>query len=297
LTAAGFTNLLTATRSELDLRDAAAVDTWFSRHRPRYVLHAAGTVGGIQANASRPADFLYDNVMMQATVLRAAHQAGTEKLLYLGSSCVYPRDCPQPIKEEYLLTGPLERTNEAYAIAKIAGVKACQAYRAQFGARFISAMPTNVYGPGDHFDLVNSHVLAAMIRKFDDARRQGDRHVTLWGTGKPRRELLFVDDLADACLFLLENYDDPAPINVGTGRDLAIAELGELVREVVYPEAEIRFDPSRPDGTPRKVLDLTRLHALGWRHRVELAEGIRLTYKWYCESKHEKRTPAQIKAK
>jgi GDP-L-fucose synthase len=284
LTAAGFTNLQRAPRSELDLRDPLAVETWFSRHRPRYVVHAAGTVGGIQANASRPVDFLHDNVMMQATVLRAAHQTGSEKLLYLGSSCVYPRDCPQPIKEEYLLTGPLEKTNEAYAIAKIAGIKSCQAYRAQYGARFISAMPTNVYGPGDHFDPVDSHVLAAMIHKFDDARRRGERQVTLWGTGTPRRELLFVDDLADACLFLLENYDDPMPINVGTGCDLAVAELAELVREVVYPQAEIHFDASRPDGTPRKVLDLSRLSALGWRHRVELPEGIRRTYRWYCEN-------------
>jgi GDP-L-fucose synthase len=283
LASAGFTNLLTVPRGEVDLRDQAAVDAWFERHRPRYVVHAAGTVGGIQANASRPVDFVYDNVMMQATVLRAAHRTGTEKLLYLGSSCVYPRECPQPIKEEYLLTGPLEPTNEPYAIAKIAGIKSCQAYRTQYGASFISAMPTNVYGPGDHFDLVNSHVLAAMIRKFDDARRRGDRQVTLWGTGTPRRELLYVDDLADACLFLLENYDAAAPINVGTGQDLAIAELAELVREVVYPEAEIHFDPSRPDGTPRKVLDLTRLHSLGWRHRVELPEGIRMTYRWYAE--------------
>jgi GDP-L-fucose synthase len=285
LAGAGFTRLLTAPRSELDLRDPAAVERWFLRQRPRYVIHAAGTVGGIQANSARPVDFLHDNVMMQATVLKAAYQSGVEKLLYLGSSCVYPRQCPQPIKEEYLLTGPLEPTNEPYAIAKIAGIKACQAYRAQYGARFISAMPSNIYGPGDSFDPENSHVLAAMICKFDDAKRRGRHVVTLWGTGTPRRELLHVDDAADACLFLLENYDDALPINVGTGDDLPIADLAERVREIVYPEAEIQFDTTRPDGTPRKVLDVSRLRALGWRHRVELPEGIRATYDWYCQKK------------
>ncbi len=281
--AAGFTNLLAATRQEVDLRDQAAVDRWFDTHRPQYVVHAAGTVGGIQANRTRPAEFLYDNLMIHATVLRAAWRTEVEKLLYLGSSCVYPRDCPQPMREEYLLTGPMEPTNDAYAIAKIAGVKSCQAYRKQYGCHFIAAMPTNLYGPNDNFDPVNSHVVAGLVRKFHEAKESGGEAVTLWGTGAPRRELMFVDDVADACLFLLENYDDEAPINVGTGEDVTIVELAETVRDVVFPEARVEFDPSMPDGPPRKLLDVSRLHALGWRHQIALAEGLRTTYDWFKE--------------
>ncbi len=280
-TEAGFTNLLTATRQACDLRDQAAVDAWFVEHRPQHVVHAAGTVGGIQANRTRPAEFLYDNLMIHATVLRAAWRTGVERLLYLGSSCVYPPGCPQPMREEHLLTGPLETTNEAYAIAKIAGVKACQAYRRQHGCRFISAMPTNLYGPNDNFDPQGSHVVAGLLRKFHEASQTGDKAVTLWGTGSPRREFLYVDDLADACLFLLENYDDESPINVGCGEDVTIAELADHVRAIVCPEATVAYDTAMPDGPPRKLLDVSRLHSLGWQHRTGLAEGLRTTYEWF----------------
>lgn len=281
LESAGFTNVLTATRQEVDLRDQAAVGAWFDAERPEYVFHVAGTVGGIHANRSRPADFLYDNLMIHATVLHAAWRTGVEKLLYLGSSCIYPRDCPQPIREEYLLTGPLEPTNEAYAIAKIAGLKSCVAYRRQHGCRFVSAMPTNLYGPHDNFDLETSHVVPALIRKFHEARSAADPAVTLWGSGRPRREFLHVDDLADACLFLMEEYDEEETINVGSGEDQSIAELAELVREAVCPEARIEYDASMPDGTPRKLLDVSRLKARGWRPRIALAEGLRTTYDWF----------------
>ncbi|WP_442483585.1 GDP-L-fucose synthase family protein [Aeoliella sp. SH292] len=277
----GFTNILTASRSELDLRNQAAVDRWFEENQPEYIFHAAGTVGGIFANSSRPAEFLYDNLMIHATVMQAAWRTGVKKLLYLGSSCIYPRDCPQPIREEYLLTGPLERTNEAYAIAKIAGLKSCEAYRQQYGMNFISAMPTNLYGPNDHFDLRNSHVLPALIRKFHDCREQGGGTVTIWGTGKPRREFLHVDDLADACLFLMRHYDEAGTINVGAGTDQSIAELASLIREVVCPEAELTFDTSMPDGTPQKLLDVSRIHQLGWHHRIELRAGLESTYDWF----------------
>jgi GDP-L-fucose synthase len=277
----GFTNVLTASRSELDLRNQAAVDRWFEENQPEYIFHAAGTVGGILANSSRPAEFLYDNLMIHATVMQAAWRTGVKKLLYLGSSCIYPRDCPQPIREEYLLTGPLERTNEAYAIAKIAGLKSCEAYRQQYGMNFISAMPTNLYGPNDHFDLRNSHVLPALIRKFHDCREQGGGTVTIWGTGTPRREFLHVDDLADACLFLMKHYDEASTINVGTGTDQSIAELAALIRQVVCPEAELTFDTSMPDGTPQKLLDVSRLHELGWHHQIELKAGLESTYAWF----------------
>jgi len=280
----GFTNLLMATHAQLELRDPGAVDAWFAKYRPEYVIHAAGTVGGILDNATRPAEFLYDNLMVHATVLRAAWKHGVAKLLYLGSSCIYPRDCPQPIRESSILTGPLEPTNEAYAIAKITGVKACQAYRAQYGCRFISAMPTNLYGPGDHFNLPAAHVLPALMRKFHQAKIAGELEVVVWGTGKPRREFLHVDDLADACLCLLEQYDDASPINIGCGTDTSIRELAELVREIVHPEAKIIFDTSRPDGTPRKLLDVSRLSRLGWAPRIPLEEGLRATYAWFCNS-------------
>jgi len=281
LRAEGFDNLLTATRSELDLRDQAAVNEWFRANRPEYVFLVAGTVGGILANSTRPAEFIYDNLMIHATVVHAAHLHGVRRLLYLGSSCIYPRECPQPIREEYLLTGLLEPTNEPYAIAKISGIKLCQAYRRQYGSDFISAMPTNLYGPHDNFDLQSSHVLPALMRKFHDARAEGRDEVTVWGTGSPRREFLHVDDLADACLFLMRHYDGDGHINVGTGEDLSIRELAEAVREAVAPGARIVFDASKPDGTPRKLLDVSRLHALGWRHRIGLREGIRSTYEWF----------------
>jgi GDP-L-fucose synthase len=277
----GYTNILTASREQLDLRDQAAVNYWFKDHRPEYVHLVAGTVGGILANSTRPADFIYDNLLIHATVVEAARRFDATKLLYLGSSCIYPRDARQPMTEEQLLAGPLEPTNEAYAIAKIAGIKLCQAYRSQYGCDFISAMPTNLYGPGDNFDLASSHVLPALMRKFHDAREEGRTQVEIWGTGSPRREFLHVDDLADACVFLMDTYSDSQHVNVGTGEDLSIRELARTVASIVHPAAELVFDPSKPDGTPRKLLDVSRLHALGWRHRIELVEGIRSTYDWF----------------
>lgn len=282
--AAGFDRVLTASRTETDLRDQHAVEAWFAKNKPDFVVHAAGTVGGIHANRSRSAEFMYDNLMIHATVLQSAWRHGVEKLLYLGSSCIYPRDCPQPIREEYLLTGPLEETNEAYAIAKIAGLKSCEAYRRQHGCNFISAMPTNLYGPNDNFDLESSHVLPALIRKFHDCKLAGGGEVTLWGTGSPRREFLHVDELADACLFLLDHYDEAQTINVGAGEDLTIAELADTVRSIVCPEARIAYDASMPDGTPRKLLDVSRLTALGWQSRVPLPDGIASTYTWFLEN-------------
>src|SRR3954447_11686456 len=260
LEAAGATRLLTATREQLDLRDQAAVSYWFRANRPEFVFLVAGTVGGIFANSTRPAEFIYDNMMIHATVVHAAHQFGVRKLLYLGSSCIYPRLAPQPMKEEHLLTGLLEPTNEPYAVAKIAGIKLCDAYRRQYGAHFISAMPTNLYGPNDNFDLTQSHVLPALIRRFHEAKVEGGREIEVWGTGSPRREFLHVDDLADACVFLMDAYDGEGHINVGTGQDLTIRELAETVRRVVHPRARIVFDRSKPDGTPRKVLDVSKLH-------------------------------------
>jgi GDP-L-fucose synthase len=274
----------TATREQLDLRDQAAVTYWFKANRPEYVYLAAGTVGGIYANSTRPAEFIYDNMLIHATVVHAAHQYGVKKLLYLGSSCIYPRDCAQPMKESQLLTGALEPTNEPYAIAKIAGIKLCQAYRRQYGSNFISAMPTNLYGPNDNFDLKSSHVLPAMMRKFHEAKLSRARDVVIWGTGVPRREFLHVDDLADACVFLMANYEGEEHINVGTGEDLSIAELARAVREIVYPDATLTYDTSKPDGMLRKLLDVSRLHALGWRHRIELRDGIASTYRWFLEN-------------
>ncbi len=279
----GFANVVTATREQLDLRDQAAVNYWFRANRPEYVFLVAGTVGGILANSTRPAEFIYDNMMIHSTVVHAAHQFGAAKLLYLGSSCIYPREAPQPMAEEALLTGPLEPTNEPYAVAKIAGIKLCQAYHRQYGCNFISAMPTNLYGPNDNFDLESGHVLPALIRRIHEARVAGRGEVTLWGTGSPRREFLHVDDLADACLFLMRHYEEPEHVNVGTGSDLTIRELAELVRAEVHPEAELRFDPSKPDGAPQKLLDVSRLNALGWRHSIALREGIAATYRWYLE--------------
>ena len=273
--------LLTAARDQLDLRDQSAVDDWFRANRPDFVFLVAGTVGGILANSTRPAEFIYDNMMIHGTVVHAAHLVRTRKLLYLGSSCIYPRDCPQPIKEEYLLTGPLEPTNEAYATAKIAGIKLCQAYRRQYGCNFISAMPTNLFGINDNFDRESAHVLPALVQRFHEARVRGEAEVVIWGSGEPRREFLHVDDLADACVFLMEHYEGIEHINVGTGEDLSIRELAEIVRDIVYPEARLTFDRSKPDGTPRKLLDVTRLRQLGWRHRIELRDGLEQTYGWF----------------
>ena len=284
LQSAGFNNVLTATRRQLDLRDQGEVSHWFKSNRPDYVYLVAGTVGGIMANSTRPAEFIYDNMMIHGTVVHAAHQYGTRKLLYLGSSCIYPREAMQPITEEQLLTGPLEPTNEWYAIAKIAGIKLCQAYRRQYGCDFISAMPTNLYGPHDNFDLTSGHVLPALMRKFHDARLAGEKSVEIWGTGSPMREFLHVDDLADACVFLMENYSDDSHINVGTGVDLTIRALAEKVRDIVYPEAALHFDTSKPDGTPRKVLDVTKLRELGWTSKIELGAGIQSTYQWFLEN-------------
>ncbi len=284
----GFTDVLTATREQLDLRDQAAVNYWFRANRPEYVFLVAGTVGGILANSTRPAEFIYDNMMIHATVVHAAHQFEVTKLLYLGSSCIYPRACPQPMREEHLLTSALEPTNESYAIAKIAGIKLCQSYRRQYGSNFISAMPTNLYGPHDNFDLESSHVLPALIRKFHDAKVAGRDEVVIWGSGSPRREFLHVDDLADACLFLMQNFDDESHINVGTGEDLAIRELADLVGSIVHPEARLVFDTTKPDGTPFKQLNVDWLHRLGWHHTIDLEDGIRSTYNWYLENEASK---------
>ena len=281
LSALGYSNVLTVTRDQLDLRDQAAVNYWFRANRPEFVFLVAGTVGGILANSTRPAEFIYDNMMIHATVVHSAHLFGVTKLLYLGSSCIYPRGATQPMTEEMLLTGPLEPTNEAYAIAKIAGIKLCQSYRTQYGSDFISAMPTNLYGPNDNFDLASSHVLPAMIRKFHDAKEEGRTEVTIWGTGAPRREFLHVDDLADACMFLMQGYDAAVHINVGTGEDLSIGELAEMIRQVVHPAATIVYDRSKPDGSPRKLLDVSRLHTLGWKHKITLPPGINATYDWF----------------
>jgi len=284
LEAEGFSPVLTATREQLDLRDQAAVNYWFRANRPEFVFLVAGTVGGILANSTRPAEFIYDNMMIHATVVHAAHLFPVKRLLYLGSSCIYPRECPQPMKEEHLLSGHLEPTNEPYAVAKIAGIKLCQAYRKQYGCDFISAMPTNLYGPHDNFSLTSSHVLPALIRRFHDAKQEGRRQVVVWGTGSPRREFLHVDDLADACVFLIRRYDAPEHVNVGTGEDLTIRALAEMVRDIVHPGAELAFDTSKPDGTPRKLLDVSRLHSLGWRHRTSLREGIESSYRWFLEN-------------
>jgi GDP-L-fucose synthase len=283
----GLDALLLRERHELDLTQQAAVDEFFSRERPAYVFLAAARVGGIAANSAYPADFIRDNLLIQTHVIDAAWRHGVRKLLFLGSSCIYPRAAPQPMREEVLLSGPLEPTNEWYAVAKIAGIKLCQAYRRQYGFNAICLMPTNLYGPGDNFDLQSSHVLPALIRKFHEARQQGMATVTVWGTGSPRREFLHVDDLADAAVFLMRHYDEEAIINVGTGEDLTIAELADLVARVVGFKGQIRYDRSKPDGTPRKLLDVSRLHALGWRHRIALEQGIRQTYDWYREQAKE----------
>ncbi|WP_242928889.1 GDP-L-fucose synthase [Pontibacter vulgaris] len=275
---AGFNNILTQTSSELDLRNQVAVHDFFEENKPEYVFLAAAKVGGIHANNTYRAEFLYDNLMMEANIIHAAYKTGVKKLMFLGSSCIYPKLAPQPLKEEYLLTGALEQTNEPYAIAKIAGIKLCEAYRDQYGSNFISVMPTNLYGFNDNYDLNNSHVLPALIRKFHEAKENGNSTVTVWGTGSPRREFLFADDLAEACLYLMENYDGRELVNIGTGEDVTIKELALLVKEVVGFEGELVFDTAKPDGTPRKLMDVSKLHSLGYKHKTELLEGISLAY-------------------
>lgn len=293
LQADGFENLIAATSRELDLRDQAAVRAFFAARKPDYVFMAAAKVGGILANDTYPAEFIYDNLMMEANVIDAAYRNGARKLLFLGSTCIYPKLAPQPLKEEYLLAGPLEPTNEWYAVAKIAGIKLCQAYQRQYGARFISAMPTNLYGPGDNFDLEKSHVMPALIRKFHEAKSAGAPTVTVWGTGAPRREFLHVDDCARACMFLMEHYEDSGIVNIGTGTDLPIGELAALIKRVVGYTGEIIFDTSKPDGTPRKLVDTGRITGLGWRPRIGLEEGVRDAYEWFL--KHVESAPEQVR--
>ncbi len=284
LEARGCRNLILRTSRELDLRDQAAVRAFYREARPEVVFVAAAKVGGIVANDTYPADFLYENLMIEANAIHGAFEAGVRKLLFLGSTCIYPKLAPQPLREDALLTGPLEPTNEWYAVAKIAGIKLCQAYRRQHGCSFIAAMPTNLYGPGDNFDLEGSHVLPALIRKFHEAKERGAAEVTVWGSGTPRREFLHVDDCASACLHLMEHYDGEGIVNVGTGEDVTIAELAERVRAVVGFQGGIVFDTSRPDGTPRKVTDTSRLRALGWSPRIDFDAGLRETYRWFLDT-------------
>jgi GDP-L-fucose synthase len=280
----GYSNVLIRTRQELDLRQSGDVRDFFSKAKPEAVVVAAAKVGGIKANSDYPVEFLLENLQIQNNLIAASFEFGVKKLLFLGSSCVYPKLAPQPIREESLLAGPLEPTNEPYAIAKIAGIKLCQAYAQQYGMNFICAMPTNIYGPGDNFDLEKSHVLAALIRKVHEAKLESRREVTIWGTGTPRREFLHADDLADALRFLLENYDSPKIVNIGWGEDLMIRELVEIIAQVIGVEIELVFDTTKPDGTPQKLLDTTRLQALGWKPRISLNDGIRQTYQWFLES-------------
>nr|WP_255579167.1 GDP-L-fucose synthase [Deinococcus sp. RIT780] len=285
LQAEGFTNVITRSSRELDLRDQAAVRAFFVQERPEFVFLAAAKVGGILANSTYPAQFLYDNLMIAANVINAAHETGVRKLLNLGSSCIYPRMAPQPLREEALLTGPLEETNRAYAVAKIAAIELCDHYRTQYGSDFISGMPTNLYGPGDNFDLKGSHVLPALMRKMVEAKEAGAATVEVWGSGTPLREFLFVEDLADACLFLMEHVSEPGPINVGTGVDLTIRELAELIADVVGFTGELVFDASKPDGTPRKLMDVSRLAGLGWSARTDLRTGVQQTYDWFLQER------------
>ena len=283
LQAAGYMNIVTRTSAELDLRRQQAVEEWFSAERPEYVFLAAAKVGGILANNTYRADFLYENLMIEANIIHAAYAVGVTKLLFLGSSCIYPKLAPQPLKEEHLLTGLLEPTNEPYAIAKIAGIKLCESYRRQYGCNFISAMPTNLYGPNDNYDLEQSHVLPALIRKFHEAKVSGAKEVVLWGSGRPLREFMYVDDLAAACVFLMKEYNEELFINIGTGDEITIAALAELVREVTGCDATIVLDSTKPDGTPRKLMDVSRLHDLGWKHQTALKEGISLAYQDFLD--------------
>jgi GDP-L-fucose synthase len=287
LEAEGYQNLLTPARDELDLTDWEGVDAFFEAEQPEYVFLAAAKVGGILANNSYPVEFLQENVHIEFNIIKAAHRYGTKKLLFLGSSCIYPKFAPQPIKEADLLTGALEPTNQPYAIAKIAGIELCQAYNRQYGTEFVSVMPTNLYGPGDNFDLQNSHVLPALIRKFHEAKEYGNPNVVVWGSGTPLREFLYVDDLADACIFVMHKYSGSEIINVGVGQDISIGELARVVREVVGYEGEIVYDATKPDGTPRKLLDVSKLSSLGWKARTPLREGIEHTYAWYLRANEQ----------
>ncbi len=280
----GFDNILVCSSSELDLRCRQSTESFFATQKPDYVFLAAAKVGGIEANNTLPAEFIYDNTMIAFNVIHSAYKNNVKKLMFLGSSCIYPKMCQQPIKEEYLLTGALETTNEAYAIAKISGLELCKFYRRQYGCDFISVMPTNLYGINDNFDLNTSHVLPALIRKFHEAKQSGLPYVTIWGTGKPFREFLFVDDLADALLFLMLNYSDEPHINIGTGEDCSIGELAQTVKNIIGFEGDIVYDTTKPDGTPRKLLDVSRLHRLGWKHKTSLNEGIGIVYKWYLQN-------------
>jgi GDP-L-fucose synthase len=274
----GYENLLLKSSSELDLRNQQNVKEFFEREKPEFVFLAAAKVGGIHANNTYPADFIYDNVCIQNNVIHQSYENGVKKLLFLGSSCIYPKNSEQPIKEEYLLSGYLEPTNDAYAIAKIVGIKMCQSYHKQYGCNFISAMPTNLYGPGDNYDLKNSHVLPALLRKFHEAKLNNDPTVTVWGTGNPRREFLHADDLALACYFLMENYDDPSIINIGTGRDIPIAEMAVMIKNISGYEGQLVFDTSMPDGTYQKLLDVSKIHSLGWHEKIDFEEGVKRTY-------------------
>jgi GDP-L-fucose synthase len=276
---AGYTNILTRTRAELDLLNQSATEAYLDREKPDFIFMAAARVGGIHANNSLRANFIYENLMVEANLIHGAHQAGVRRLCFLGSSCIYPRDCPQPIREDYLLTGPLEQTNEPYAIAKIAGIKLCESYNRQYGRQYFSAMPTNLYGPNDNYDLANSHVLPALIRKAHEAKQRGDSELVVWGSGKPRREFLHVDDLADACVFLMEKGIVDGIYNIGVGEDVTIRELAETVMSVVGFTGRIVFDASKPDGTPRKLLDVGRLRDIGWQARIPLRDGIALAYR------------------
>ncbi len=280
----GYTNIICRTHKELDLTNQEAVRAFFEQERPEYVFLAAAKVGGIHANNTYPADFIYDNLMIQNNIIKAAHDFEVKKLLFLGSTCIYPKMAPQPIKEEYLLTGALEETNEAYAVAKIAGLEMCKFFKRQYGDNFISCMPTNLYGPNDNFDLKNSHVLPALIRKFHEAKINNSEVVEVWGTGTPLREFLYVDDMADACVFLMENYDGEQHVNIGTGEEVSIRELAETVKEVVGFDGELVFNTDMPDGTPRKLTTVDKLHGLGWKHKVSLDKGIRLAYNWFLEN-------------
>ncbi|MGE5491743.1 MAG: GDP-L-fucose synthase [Actinomycetota bacterium] len=288
----GYGNVLVRDRSQLDLLDQAAVFRFLEQEKPDYVFMAAAKVGGIQANNTYRGQFIYENLAIEANLIHGAQRAGVQRLCFLGSSCIYPRDCPQPIREDYLLTGPLEPTNEPYAIAKIAGIKLCESYNRQYGTRYVSLMPTNLYGPNDNYDLANSHVLPALLRKAHEARLRGDRELPVWGSGTPMREFLYVDDLADACVFVMENGIDEGLYNVGTGTDITIRELAETVKEIVGFAGTIVFDASKPDGTPRKLLDISRLKALGWSARTELREGIRAAYEAFLATLSEDGTPA-----
>ncbi len=285
LQAAGYANIVTRPSAEVDLRDQAAVNNFFEAEKPEYVFLAAAKVGGILANNIYRAEFLYDNLMMEANIIHAAYKTGVKKLLFLGSSCIYPKMAPQPLKEEYLLSGLLEQTNEPYAIAKIAGIKLCEAYRDQYGCNFISGMPTNLYGEGDNYHLENSHVIPALIRKFHEAKTGGKDFTEIWGTGTPLREFMYVDDLADACLHLMQHYNEKQFVNLGTGEEVTIRELANTVKDVVGFEGDIRFDATKPDGTPRKLMDNSKLHAMGWTHKTSLKEGLAHAYRFFLEAR------------